>query len=232
MSLPRAFRASFRFWPGICALCRGPSDQALDLCCACAAELPWREKAQHCRQCGLHSPNIGLQLCGQCQRKPPSFDALYAAWRYAFPLSKLISSTKHQRRRDYGMSLSALWQQRCEAPMPDCFVPVPLHWRRLWWRGFNQAALIADCHSDYYQRPVLNAVRRIAATSAQQGLDRKARLQNLRQAFRVSSEVQGLHIALVDDVVTTGATCEQIAKQLKQAGAARVDVWTLARTEL
>jgi len=115
----------------------------------------------------------------------------------------------------------------------DLIVPVPLHWRRRWTRGFNQTELIADQLGAALSTPVaMRALRRTKATTAQQRLDARTRARNLRGAFTLHQPVAGLRVALVDDVVTTGATATELTKLLLKGGATTVELWALARTPL
>ena len=114
--------------------------------------------------------------------------------------------------------------------LPDLVTSVPLHWTRAFTRGFNQSELLSRFLAVDVNRPYQNTMRKLTRTQKQQDLDRRARLNNLKQAFEVKADVNNKHIAVVDDVVTTGATAETLATLLKAAGARRVDIWALART--
>ena len=219
-----------------CTLCDEPADTAHGLCSSCETELPWL--GGHCLICALPLPASGL-TCGGCLQRQPSFDRVEAPWRYAFPVDSLISRFKHQAKWPLGRLLGELLSQHLRHAFdeglarPDLLLPVPLADRRLRRRGFNQAAMLAQWLSQQLQLPLqAQWLRRIADTQAQQQLDAAARRRNLRRAFALSpaSRVTGLHLALVDDVLTTGATAENLARLLKRAGAARVDVYCLART--
>ncbi|SDG54076.1 comF family protein [Pseudomonas benzenivorans] len=219
-----------------CSLCDEPADTAQRLCSSCEAELPWLRG--HCRVCALPLPDSGL-VCGGCLQRPPSFDRVLAPWRYAFPIDSLITRFKHQAKWPLGRLLGELLSQHLGHAFddglarPDLLLPVPLADRRQRQRGFNQAALLALWLGEQLQLPAqARWLQRIGDTPAQQQLDAAARKRNLRRAFALSAEsrVTGLHLALVDDVLTTGATAESLARLLKKAGAARVDVYCLART--
>ncbi|MES2819555.1 MAG: ComF family protein [Pseudomonadota bacterium] len=223
-----------------CLLCDETSDTALALCSQCEADLPWL--GVHCAVCALPLPVSLSELslvCGGCLKQPPAFDRVTAPWRFAFPLDSLISRFKHQAKWPLGHLLGALLVRHLRhaydeglAP-PDLLLPVPLADRRLRQRGFNQAALLARWLSRGLHLPLNETwLRRTRDTPAQQGLDAAARTRNLRRAFALAPEaaVEGLHLALVDDVLTTGATAQQLARLLKRAGAARVEVYCLART--
>lgn len=218
-----------------CILCAGPAT-ARDLCAACAADLPWTGSA--CATCARPIPHG--RRCGPCLRRAPPQDATLAPLRYAFPVDRLILALKFAGRLPCGRVLGEVLaehvvESRCEnaatpTPWPDFIVPVPLHPQRLRERGFNQAAEIA--------RPVSKALRiplrtrwctRVRATPPQSGLEGKARRRNVRGAFAADARVAGLHVAVVDDVYTTGGTIAAVATALRRAGAVRVDAWCVAR---
>ncbi|WP_439887279.1 ComF family protein [Pseudomonas sp. MBLB4123] len=219
-----------------CTLCDEPADLAQALCSSCEGELPWL--GEHCQVCALPLPGAGL-ICGACQRRPPSFDRVTAPWRYAFPVDSLITRFKHQAQWPLGRLLGELLSHHLRhafaegLPRPDLLLPVPLANARQRRRGFNQAQLLAQWLSEELRLPRQGHwLQRIGDTPAQQQLNAAARRRNLRHAFALAAEsrVAGLHLALVDDVLTTGATAESLARLLKKAGAARVDVYCLART--
>ena len=220
----------------ICLLCDEPSDSSQALCSACEAELPWL--GSHCQVCALPLPATGF-ICGACLRKPPAFERVEAAWRYDFPLDSLITRFKHQAQWPLGRLLGELLSHHLQHAFseglvrPDLLLPVPLSSRRLRQRGFNQAGLLTEWLSANLQLPLqAHWLERVIDTPAQQQLDAATRKRNLRKACTLTpdSAVSGRHVALVDDVLTTGATAESLARLLKKAGAARVDVYCLART--
>lgn len=224
----------------ICLLCDEPAEAGLPLCAACETELPWL--GAHCAVCALPltgTPEGSLLTCGACLRKPPPFSRVEAAWRYAFPLDSLITRFKHQAQWPMGRLLASLMSHHLQhafsegLPRPDLLFPVPLSRQRLRQRGFNQAAMLADWLAGELQLKQQAAwLQRVQDTPAQQNLDAAQRQRNLRHAFALArqAEVQGLHLALVDDVLTTGATATSLARLLLRAGAARVDIYCLART--
>ncbi|HAV04474.1 MAG TPA: amidophosphoribosyltransferase [Pseudomonas sp.] len=206
------------------------------LCSPCEADLPWLDG--RCTVCAVPLPSRGL-VCGECLKRPPSYDHVEVPWRFAFPVDALITRFKHQARWPYGRLLGERLAHHLEhaftegLPRPDLLLPVPLARRRLRQRGFNQAQMLAD----WLSRPLgistdARALERVLDTPAQQQLDAATRRRNLRQAFAIATaaDVKGRHLALVDDVLTTGATAEALARLLKRAGAERVDVYCLART--
>ncbi len=228
-------RLSFRFWPGTCVLCGDPSRRALDLCLGCEDDLP--HLGPQCARCALPlAPTADGAICGQCSREPPAFAATLIPYRYAAPLDHLIQRFKHRGDLATGRVLSQLLVRHIGDALrrrPDVIAPMPLHWRRSAWRGFNQAVELGSELARALELPWdPRLVARSKPTPAQQQLDRSARRRNLRDAFVVQNKVVGLSVALVDDVMTTGATAHGIATCLRQAGAAEVQIWALARTPL
>lgn len=211
-----------------CVLCAAPSGDAL-FCAGCARDLPALGDA--CPQCAGPSP--GGAVCGACLRDPPSFDATVAVWRYEFPVDRLVLALKHGGRLAlagaFGDALAASTADR----RVDALVPMPLAAPRLRERGFNQAMEIARRRArDTTLRvdPVL--VARVRDTPSQADLPHDARAANVRGAFACTGVVEGMSIAIVDDVMTTGASLEELAKTLKRAGATRVENWVVARVWL
>lgn len=221
--------------PQRCCRCRTRVAGNLPLCDACRQELPWLDSA--CQTCGLPLPTPA-PACGECLRAPPDFSRTLAMWRYEDTITRLIPAFKQRGHFSSGHLLAHLFgdfisdylTQVDGAVRPDLLLPVPLHWRRRWQRGFNQSQFVARHLSRRLGIPVSHALCRQHHTPDQKGLPRHERLRNLRHSFRVTAAVQGKTIALIDDVMTTGATAREISRVLRRAGAARVDVWVLART--
>lgn len=170
-------------------------------------------------------------VCGACLKKPV-FGRAIIPFAYQGACLQLIHSFKFQRRSIAAASLlkhlSDLIQQ--ETTRPDVLLPIPSHWRRLLWRGYDSPLLIARYLNKNTGIPLRHALRRQRSTPHQLGLPRKQRLKNMRGAFKCTQDVSGLHIALVDDVYTTGSTAREAANTLLKAGAKRVDIYCLART--
>jgi ComF family protein len=201
----------------------------MDLCRDCAAELP---RNRHCcARCALPLP-AAAALCGRCQRKPPPWDAAWAPFRYGWPLDRLESRFKFGRDLAAGRALTMLWQAEPRpTALPQLILPVPLHRRRLRQRGYNQALELARPLARAFALPLRHdLLRRQRETRAQTELDARHRRRNVRGAFAVPDGVAvPAHVAILDDVMTTGATLAECARVLKRAGATRVDVWALAR---
>ena len=219
-----------------CLLCGEASDDATPICTACETELPWL--GDQCQTCALPLPAPGM-TCGPCLKQPPAFERVAVPWTYGFPVDSLITRFKHSAKWPFGHLLAELLARFLlhrfdeDLDRPDTLVPVPLAVKRLRQRGFNQAAMLAgwlgtrlDIACDE------KLLLRVQDTSAQQGLKAEARKKNLRNAFALAPDatIKGRHLALVDDVLTTGATAQALARLLIDAGAARVDVYCLART--
>ncbi len=217
--------------PETCTLCGAATPGAL-LCAPCAEALPGNAPA--CPGCALPSP-LGLP-CAACQRRPRAFDAAFAAFVLASPVQQGIHALKYRAHFGQGQLLGRAfarrWQARGGSP-PTLLIPVPLHWRRQWWRGYNQSLLLAQVIGRELHLAVdATAAVRPRATADQIGQTAIERRRNLKGAFVVSPRVAGQHLTLIDDVMTTGATLEELARACKAAGAARVEAWAIARQPL
>ena len=225
------FGARLQRWllPLRCLLCGAPGANGADLCADCASELP--RNVSCCARCALPLA-LPAALCGECQRRLPSWDAAWAPFRYAWPLDRLESRFKFGRDLAAGRVLAAQWQtQPRTLELPALILPVPLHQGRLRQRGYNQALELAAPLAKAFGvliRPDL--LQRIRATPAQTELDAVTRRRNLRGAFALrEGATLPAHVAIVDDVMTTGATLAECARVLRRAGVQRIDVWALAR---
>ena len=212
---------------GSCFLCRGAARGLL--CEACDGDLP-RLPAPRCPRCALASP--AGALCGRCLAHSPHYDATVAALSYDFPADALIHALKFGGELSLAPFLGQLLRQEIiSGERIDCIVPVPLSARRLRERGYNQAVELA--------RPLARAARaplepglceRTRDAPPQTELPWAERGRNVRGAFRCTRSLVGANVAVVDDVMTTGATLNEIASTLKGAGALRVVNWVVART--
>lgn len=215
-----------------CLLCGAAGEDDLDLCRACAEELPRNDRC--CARCALPLA-LPAPLCGRCQRRPPPWERAWMPFRYGWPLDQLETRFKFGRSLACGRVLATLWQRET-APLarPDLLLPVPLHRSRLRQRGYNQALELARPLARAAGVPLdTQALQRVRRTDAQSELDARSRRRNVRGAFAVRAGAQlPRHVAVLDDVMTTGATLAQCVLALKQAGVSRVDVWALARAPM
>ncbi len=216
-------------WPPRCLLCGDPGHAGRDLCAPCLAVLPWSQAA--CPRCAVPLP-AAAPGCGACLRRPPPVDATHAAFVYGFPVDRLLPRLKFHGGLAAGRLLSQLLAERfAAADRPDALVPIPLHRSRLRARGYDQALELARPLARHLQLPLRDdLLQRSRATAPQSRLDAKARRRNLRGAFTVPARAPlPAHVALFDDVMTTGATLHAAARALRRAGVARVDAWVCAR---
>jgi ComF family protein len=215
-----------RALPASCVLC-GAGTTAANFCPACEAALP-ALPAVRCDVCAL--PLTSGATCGTCLKRPPAYDAVHARYAYAFPVDALIQAYK------YGGDLSlapVLAEQLTSSARPaaDALIPMPLSPARLRERGFNQALELARFIGRRCALPVLaDACRKVADTAPQAALPWAQRAQNVRGAFVCDIDLSGVRVAVVDDVMTTGATLNELARNLKRAGAVHVNGWMVART--
>ena len=223
--------------PFRCRLCSLPAGRSLPLCLPCQQAIAWNRNC--CNRCAL--PLASGEECGACLKHPPTISHALAPRFYGEPVDELISALKYRRDTSLTPVLAELmapaiadWLRGQSSP--DALVPMPMHWQRQVRRGFNQAELIIRClvqHpalQDCKLQPAFRLVRRDRGGLPQQGLSRRARLANLDGVFRCTSDVAGKYLVIVDDVLTTGATVEALARVLLSAGALRVDTWCCART--
>jgi ComF family protein len=223
-----AMASARRALPQRCELCTSPSRDGL-VCAACAAKLPRLVPA--CPICAL--PNPGGETCGSCLARPPAFDATLAAYAYAFPIDRLVHALKYQGRLALATwcSDAIVSVATACATAPDCVVALPLSTQRQRERGYNQATEITrHVAARTGIRMTIHGARRVRATLPQTGLPWNERAKNVRGAFACGSDFSGLKVAVVDDVMTTGATLAEFAKTLKRGGATHVQNWIVART--
>ena len=216
-------------FPNYCYLCQWRCPGPLPLCQACRAELAANRAS--CQRCALPLAT-DAPLCGDCLTRPPAYNRVVAPWLYCEYLAYIIGRWKYNGDRTLTPLLADMWsRQVTPEEAPDILLPVPLHWRRQWQRGYNQAELLAmQIAREYSLKVNTRLLRRRQFTSPQSGMDARLRIRNVRDAFTVTGACDNLRVALVDDVLTTGATASELARILKQAGAAQVEVWCLART--
>ncbi|MDD5349882.1 MAG: ComF family protein [Chthoniobacteraceae bacterium] len=224
-------------YPPHCAICRAATPSGEHLCAACRAQAP-ALKGTLCAVCSTpFSGQIsGPFVCSSCLERHFAFTCAVSRYRSAGPVRELVHRLKYQRAVHLrgvlaGWLAEALGDPRLQDPPPDRLVPVPLHPARQRERGFNQARLLAETLSRRSGIPLSDCLRRVRFTPSQTRLDRKERMENLRDAFqlRQNCPVRNLHLLLIDDVLTTGSTVDACARVLREAGAASVRVATVAR---
>lgn len=223
--------------PPRCISCGEQVADANALCSTCWGNLDFIA-APICAACGLplpHDPGPDGR-CAACLARPPRYDRARAVFRYGVESRGMILSFKHADRT-YASVAFAAWMARAGAQLlgdADMIAPVPLHYRRLVWRRYNQSALLALRLGRLSGKPVVvDLLQRVRSTPSQAGLGAKERRRNLAGAIALTatraSTVKGRRVLLIDDVLTTGATVGACARALRRAGASGVDVLTLSR---
>ncbi len=227
-------------YPPICVICRKSIDEAGHLCPDCWSQIHFLD-GPICYQCGVpfDYPMFEDALCAACHASPPAYSRARAVFIYNDASKALVLALKHGDRTDLVPILSQ-WLSRKAADLrmsDSLLVPVPLHWRRRWSRQFNQSAELArGVHRTTGIDLSLFALERHVHGPSQGALTRRARQENVAGVFRVrppeTDTLEGRHVILIDDVLTTGATANACARALAKAGAGQVDVLTLARVAL
>jgi ComF family protein len=201
-----------------------PLDKPQSYSTLCRCALPLRDHSA-----GTDGEELA-PLCGRCLDQPPPFIGVQAPLLYCHPVARLINQWKHRGRMHLQRPLQhLLLSQLPSLPEVDMVVPIPLHWRRQWWRGFNQAALLAQALAEQHQLPLKHALRRRHSRRQQQGSNAQQRRQALLHSFIARQPLDGAKVLLVDDVITTGSTVRSASTALLIAGAASVSVAALCR---
>jgi ComF family protein len=217
--------------PYTCILCHAKSDQQMDLCASCQRDLPYWQHG--CRKCGVVLNN-DEKICGACLHKPPSFDSTFAMCEYRLPITKLILELKFQQQLVNARILGELMAQRLKQrkqKLPQCIIPVPLSKKRLRERGFNQAVELAKPICKALETSlIVDGCKRIRHTKAQAMIPARQRDKNIKNAFIVDKNFNAKHVAIIDDVVTTGHTVKELSKVLRKAGMETIEVWCCAKT--
>ncbi|OED44074.1 hypothetical protein ACH42_08525 [Endozoicomonas sp. (ex Bugula neritina AB1)] len=221
-----------------CLLCRGKALWKNPICEYCLKTCPTCDFA--CHQCGLPLHDEDASLCSRCTKKAPLFNQCLSGYLYEYPVRQIIQAIKYKNRLELISPITrqlshTLQDFYLDTPWPEALIPIPLHNQRLQQRGYDQTLLLAkELHRQLPAEAItqldVQLLQRIRATSPQQGLNAKARKKNIKHAFSLRSPISYHHIALIDDVVTTGETVSEATRLLKQAGIEKVDIWTLART--
>ncbi len=214
--------------PTRCLVCSERGAGTQDLCRDCRIALPWNRSA--CARCALPLP-FPAPTCGRCHLASPPFDASRAVFRYGFPLDRLLPRLKFHGDLAAGRLLAELCAEAlANAPRPLALLPVPLHPARLRRRGYDQALELARPLARALDLPLCaDRLHRQRATTAQSELGARARRHNVHEAFALHPGPLPAHIAVFDDVMTTGATLAECCRTLKRAGVERVEAWAVAR---
>ena len=213
-----------------CALCDSAVDVDLDFCGDCERSLP--ALGICCNRCAVPlSIESGDAVCGECQQQSPVYASAHAPFRYAAPIDRLVQGAKYGGRLDWIDILSRRLIRHIgeRATGVDAIAAVPLHRSRLRERGYNQSLELARPIAKRLGLPIHTELHRVRATPPQANLPRTERRKNVRDAFAATGAVAGMRVALIDDVMTSGATAEAATRCLLKAGAKSVELWILAR---
>jgi ComF family protein len=218
--------------PPRCIFCGQQGFADMDICSDCFADLP--RNTHCCYRCGENFATAILspQLCGRCLKNSPHFDDTHAPYLYQDTIRYLITQLKFGQQYKNARLLGNLLAEHLSktAEKPECIIPMPLHRNRYRQRGFNQSIEIAGHIAKQLQIPIdFYSCIRNRDTTQQSNLPAKQRLKNIRHAFTLTKPLNLKHVAIVDDVLTTGATASALALAIKQSGVSRVDVWVCAR---
>lgn len=227
-ALPHEFRRLYsKLMPIPCRLCGTMSQQQV-ICQSCLHDLPTLTAA--CPRCAL--PMTNTYLCGSCLRQPPEQDASFSLFPYREPIKRLIADFKYHDKLYLAGLFARLMRNKLNTQcLPDLLIPIPLHPNRLRQRGYNQSSELAKSLSTLLGIPSSNDyLIRAIDTKSQASIPFKERKKNIQHAFQLIASNLPAHIALIDDVLTTGHTANAAAKVLRKAGVTKIEVWTVART--
>ncbi len=211
-----------------CTLCDAPTNSEFSLCTACVQDLPLAPRPS-CPQCGLSTQG---DVCGKCLKQQPYFDATHALFTYNYPVDALLQHYKYNNALYLSQTFAQLLSAKMQDTEIDIIIAMPLHPSRIKERGFNQSLELAKIIAKQHDI-VLDSIscNRIKNTPPQASLPLKNRLKNMQGAFACNNTFSGKHIALIDDVMTTGSSLNELAKTIKKAGARKVSCYVLARTQ-
>jgi len=219
-----------------CVLCGARSHTEFHLCEACYRDIETKNSVCRCCALPIRALDNESRLCGACIQQMPPYKTVYRFADYAPPLDRIIQQLKFNQKLHYARLLGRLMAKDIRArglDLPDALLPVPLHSQRLKQRGFNQAVEIARILARSLDLPLdIHSCSRIRPTPEQSGLAAKQRKTNIKGAFQVRGAIKGKHIAILDDVMTTCSTVDELTRVLKNNGVQRVDVWICARANL
>jgi len=218
---------SKRIFKQNCLMCAAPANNTLTLRQICIDSLP-RAPSPSCQQCGLATQG---ELCGGCLNNPPHYDATTALFSYAYPADAILQHYKYNNALYLSQTFGHLLAEEIVPFNIDVIIPMPLHPSRLQERGFNQSLEVAKVIAKQLNLVIdATSCSKTKNTPPQASLPLKERLKNMKGAFSCQPLMAGKHVALIDDVMTTGASLNALAKTIKQAGAAKVSCYVLART--
>lgn len=218
-------------FPKKCLVCELAPQKNHPCCESCYNELPFQSHA--CQQCGQRF-SAGSDYCGRCINNPPVFDSCFCPFQYKGVIKTHIQNFKYYEKPELSTILAELLEfelQENTIELPELIIPVPLHASRLRYRGYNQSLLLAKKLSKKLDIPIAqDFIKKQKNTTAQAGLTLKKRQKNLKGSFGVKKNYQAKSIAIIDDVVTSGATVNEISKILKKNGVDYIQVWGIAHT--
>jgi ComF family protein len=231
-----------KFPISLCVLCDTPTASAFSLCHACILELPYNHYA--CPQCGVsiesassETEAIATSLCENCQIAPPLYNETLSPFIYTAAIRYLIIGLKFNKQLLYAHLLGTLLADAVQdhyssQDLPEFLLPVPLHTHRVRRRGFNQSVEISRVVSQRLQIPMLSRhLIKIHATAPQAELSAQQRQENLRHSFQISTKIPNARIAIIDDVITTGSTMNEVAQIVQKSGMkSPIYAWSCART--
>jgi len=221
--------------PHTCCFCQKKTSRSAELCLTCESQLPRVKQA--CVVCGKATTH-DFPICYACLKKPPPFDRTYVLFPYESLAANMITRLKFGHELRYAKILGQLmadflinaWSNNPPIEMPECIIPVPLHPKRLKERGFNQSIEIARPIRERLHIPIeLYAGHRIRYTQAQSSLPKAERKSNVTRAFMIDKNFHANHVAILDDVMTTGHTVLEFSRALRKQGVPKIDVWCCAR---
>lgn len=214
-----------------CVMCAASTKSELCLCKECIDSLPLAPNPS-CPQCGLNTQG---ETCGNCLKHAPHYDATQALLSYGFPADAILQHYKYSNALYLSETFGYLLSDNILNANCDVIIPMPLHITRQQSRGFNQSLEVAKVVAQQLNIPLDSAsCSRIKNTVPQASLPLKERLKNMHGAFQIKSDIasdtiKGKRIAIIDDVMTTGSSLNELAKTLKKAGAMHVECWVIAR---
>ncbi len=214
--------------PPHCEVCQLEVGESAGFSWLCEHCQRYISEIPRCYCCGLPM-ETQVEVCGKCLAEPPVWQRVYCVGGYQQPISGYVHRLKYERQFWQGAKLASLLAPRVKQPA-ELLTSVPLHWKRQWYRGFNQSELIGLSLAKSLNRPYQNLFKRTRATPPQQGKDRAQRMRNLHDAFRLIQPINVKHVAIVDDVLTTGSTVQHLCKLLLEAGVETVDIYCICRT--